>query len=178
MPSYFNIILMGDFNIHIGDEDDAEAMIFLDTIEALGLEQWVDKHRSDNILDLVISGAEGKTKPVRCTTGGFISDHQPVYFTLELRQSIVMRKKDITYHKLEKINTDMFALNLADMDFKGDDLDSIISEFEAKLKCTLDKLGPEVTKKIIERKRQPWFEDNNKNLKRYIWTREKVWRKY
>ena len=75
-------------------------MTFLDTIEALGLEQWVDKptHRSDNILDLVVSEAEGKTKPVRCTTGGFISDHQTVHFTLELKQSIVMRKKEVTYH--------------------------------------------------------------------------------
>ena len=68
------IILMGDFNICIGDEDDAEAMTFLDTIEALGLEQWVDKptHRSNNILDLIVLGAE---KEVRCTTRGFISDH-------------------------------------------------------------------------------------------------------
>ena len=52
-------------------------MTFLDTIEALGLEQWVDEttHKSENILDLVVSGAEDKTKPVRCNTGGFISDH-------------------------------------------------------------------------------------------------------
>ena len=44
-----NIILGEDFNIHVGDEDDAEAMTFLDTIEALDLEQWVDEptHRSD-----------------------------------------------------------------------------------------------------------------------------------
>ena len=77
ITNHSNIILMGNFNIHVGDKDDAEAMIFLDTIEALGLEQWVDEptHRSDNILDLVISGAEGKIKLVRCATRGFISDH-------------------------------------------------------------------------------------------------------
>ena len=75
--NHSNIILMGDLNIHIEDEDDAEVTTFLDTIEALGLEQWVDEpiHRSDNIPGLVVSGAEDKTKPVRCTTGGFISDH-------------------------------------------------------------------------------------------------------
>ena len=91
ITNHSNTILIRDFNIHIGDEDDAEAMIFLDIIEALGLEQGVDKptHRSDNILDLVVSRAEGKTKPVRCTTGGFISDHQTVYFTLELNQLLL-----------------------------------------------------------------------------------------
>ena len=72
----------------------------------------------------------------------------------------------------------MFALDLADMDLKGDDLDSIISEFETKLMQTLDKHTPEVTKKIMGRKRQPWFDDNIKNLKRYMQRREKVWRKY
>ena len=114
---------MGDFNIYVGDEDDAEAMTFLDTIETLGLEQWVDEptHRSDNILDLVISGAEDKTKPVRCTTGGFISDHWGVYFTLELKQSTVKRKTEVTYCKLKKIDINKFTQDLsdlADMDFK------------------------------------------------------------
>ena len=110
--------------------------------------------------------------------GGFISDHQTVYFTLELKQSIVMREKGVTYCKLKKIDTDMFALDLADMDLKGDDLDSIVSDFETKLKQTLDKHAPEVTKKITERKRQTWFDDNIKNLKRCMWRKEKVWRKY
>ena len=89
-----------------------------------------------------------------------------------------MRKKEVTYHKLKKINTDMFAHDLADIDLKGNDLDGIISEFETKLKQTLDKHAPEVTKKITERKRQTWFDDNIKNLMRYMWRREKVWRKY
>ena len=77
ITNHSNIILMGDLNIHISDGDDVEVMTFLDTIQALGLEQWGDKptHRSDNILDLVVLEAECKTKLVRCTTGGFISDH-------------------------------------------------------------------------------------------------------
>ena len=70
ITNHSNIILMGDFNIHISNEDDAEAMTFLDTIEALGLEQWVDKptHRNDSILDLVVLEAECKIKHIRCTT--------------------------------------------------------------------------------------------------------------
>ena len=62
----------------------------------------------------------------------------------------------------------MFTLDLADMDLKGDDLDSIISEFETKLKQTLDIHAPVVTKKITERKRQPWFDDNIKNLEIHV----------
>ena len=53
-----------------------------------------------------------------------------------------------------------------------------MSEFETKLKQTLDKHAPEVTKKIMARKKQHWFDENIKNLKRYMHRREKVWRRY
>ena len=167
ISNYSHIILMGDFNIHVGNEDDVEAMTFLDKKEALGLEQWVEEptHRSDNILDLVISGIEDKTKPVRCTIGGFISDHWAVYFTLELKKSTVMREREVIYHKLKKIDINKFTQDLSDLahiDLKEDKLDGIISKFETKLKQTLDKHAPEVTKKIMERKKQPWFDENIK----------------
>ena len=53
---FTNVVIAGDFNIYVNREDDANAMTFLDTIEALGLEQLVKElmHRSDSILDLVI----------------------------------------------------------------------------------------------------------------------------
>ena len=56
ITNHSNIILKGDFNTHVSNEDVAEVTTFLDTIEALGLEQWVDEttHRGDNILDLVV----------------------------------------------------------------------------------------------------------------------------
>ena len=69
-----------------------------------------------------------------------------------------MRKREVTYHKLKKIDINKFTQDLsdlADMDFKGDKLDCIVSEFETKLKQTLDKPAPEVTKKIMERKSNP-----------------------
>ena len=82
-----------------------------------------------------------------------------------MKQSTVMRKREITYCKLKKIDINKFTQDLsdlADMDFKGDKLYCIVSEFESKLKWTLDKHAPEVTKKIMERKKQPWFDENIK----------------
>ena len=144
ITNHSDIILMGDIKMHVSNEDDAEVMTLLDTKEALGLEQWVDKlaHRSNNILDLIVLGAEGKTKPVRFITGGLISDHQAIHFTLELKQSIVMRKNEVTYHMLKKIDTEMFALDLADIYLKGDDLDGIIGEFETKTKADSRQTWP------------------------------------
>ena len=42
MASYRNIFIYGDFNIHIDDPNDTEALIFNDTIEPLGLQQHVN----------------------------------------------------------------------------------------------------------------------------------------
>ena len=55
--SFSNMIVLGDFNIHINDENDNEAGIFVDTMIALGFNQHVSfpKHRADNILELVFA---------------------------------------------------------------------------------------------------------------------------
>ena len=54
-----NIIIMGDFNIHVNNTDDPEAQIFLDTMEALGLDNNVNfaMHNRGNTLDLVLTEA-------------------------------------------------------------------------------------------------------------------------
>ena len=41
IPKYNNLIIMGDFNMHIDDITNAENLIFNDTMEALGLSQQV-----------------------------------------------------------------------------------------------------------------------------------------
>ena len=50
-----NIILPGDFNIHIEETTSPDTVIFNDTMEALGLTQHVTQptHNQGNILDLV-----------------------------------------------------------------------------------------------------------------------------
>ena len=55
LGSFNNMIALGDFNIHINDENDNEAGIFIDTMIALGFNQHVSfpTHQAGNILDLV-----------------------------------------------------------------------------------------------------------------------------
>ena len=55
MASYRNIIICGDFNMHIDNLTDIEAQIFNDTMEALWLQQHVNfkTHHAGNILDII-----------------------------------------------------------------------------------------------------------------------------
>ena len=59
-----NIILLGDFNIHIEETTAPDTIIFNDTMEALGLTQHVTQpmHNKGNILDLVFTELDSKIK--------------------------------------------------------------------------------------------------------------------
>ena len=57
MTSYRNVIICGDFNLHINNPYDKEAQSFMDTMEALGLKPHVSfqTHQTGNILDLIFT---------------------------------------------------------------------------------------------------------------------------
>ena len=80
ITKFSNVVIAGDFNLHVNREDDANAMIFLDTIEALGLDQLVKEptHRSDNILDLVIIEPSERIKVIDCGVKNYFSNHKSV----------------------------------------------------------------------------------------------------
>ena len=50
-----NQIVMGDFNIHVGDCSNTEATIFKDTMQALGLQQHVVKTTYIKEIFLILS---------------------------------------------------------------------------------------------------------------------------
>ena len=55
---YENILYLGDFNLHVNNSKDMEAVQFLDMIEALGLNQNIKgaTHRLGNTLGLILTG--------------------------------------------------------------------------------------------------------------------------
>ena len=57
MASFRNIIICGDFNIHIDDPYETKKQIYKDTMEALGLQQHVSfpTHHTGNTLDLIFT---------------------------------------------------------------------------------------------------------------------------
>ena len=59
-----NVLILGDFNIHINDQTDEDAGIFTDTMEALELSQHVEHptHRLGNTLDLIFTETNGNTQ--------------------------------------------------------------------------------------------------------------------
>ena len=57
LAEHRNLVITGDFNLHVNDPEDHDGEVFIDTMLALGLDQHVTllTHGSNNTLDLVFS---------------------------------------------------------------------------------------------------------------------------
>ena len=61
LAEHRNLVITGDFNLHVNDSKDQDGEVFTDTMVALGLDQHVTfpTHRSNNTLDLVFTECLG-----------------------------------------------------------------------------------------------------------------------
>ena len=83
-----NKIILGDLNMHVEDFSDTDAVIFNNTMRALGLDQNVTRstHIHGNILDLIFTEHNSSIVPLQCYTGSLISDHKLVCCILNIKK--------------------------------------------------------------------------------------------
>ena len=93
LSQHQNILLAGDFNIHINNQDGPEANILMDTMTALGLQQHTNcvTYCSGNTLDLIFTEIIMKQKVLKYTPGPFISDYCAVNITLSVPKTNIIR---------------------------------------------------------------------------------------
>ena len=135
LSMHSNNVIPGDFNLHISNDNDAEAVIFTDTCEAFGLYQYVmfPTHKSGNILNLVLTEVGSEVNVLRSQRGPFISDHAAVLTQLNIkrpspeRQTCFIRKvRDITPEQWVDAFQDS-GLSLSD------DLDEMVTGLDTAL---------------------------------------------
>ena len=175
IAEYCNLIVVGDFNIHINKENDPNASIFMDTMVALGLKQHTkgSMHRSGNCLDLVFTEELSRLKVINCVVGAFVSDHAAVDVILDIRKDDLARNK-VSYCKLNDIDINRFTEYLDLSKVNGETIDEIVNHMELKMKSTLDKHVSVVTKDVTTRKIKPWFNSSIKTGKRKMRHSEKL----
>ena len=104
-----NILLLQTNRI----DTDVDIKIFMATMEALGLQQWVDfgTHHLVNTIDLVFTELASNIEMLRCTPGPFISDHCMVKGEIKYKWDRPT-EENIAYQKINKIDTDTFVKDL------------------------------------------------------------------
>ena len=74
------LLITGDFNVHVGDPQDLCARKFLELFDGVGLKQHVDQptHREGHTLDLTITRVSESLIVSTPVVDHFISDHAAV----------------------------------------------------------------------------------------------------
>ena len=124
-----NVIIAGDFNLHISNENDDDAQNLLDTFAALGLDQHVGlpTHKSGNILDLIFTEGISDLMVMSCKPTTFVSDHAAVLCETSLKRDDVTRKQ-ITYRIMDNVNYGHLADDVV-LDLTLDDFDLVVENF-------------------------------------------------
>ena len=87
---YNNILIVGDFNIHVEDVTNGDAEQFLDMCKVIGLDQHVNfvTHHHGHTLDLVLTELNSPIQESNIKSGEYISDHCLVDFIINYEKEI------------------------------------------------------------------------------------------
>ena len=144
---YNNIIVLGDFNIHINNDQDADANRFKDIMEALGLQQQLSfsMHRYGNTLDHIYTELGSTVMIDYCREGTILSDHTAVICGTKIQRENITRK-EISYMKINEIDLDEFSQDIKFNPnyYNNKTVDELVIALERTLKEALDKHAPEV----------------------------------
>ena len=103
-----DLILLGDFNIHVNNTQSPDTINFNDFLDSFGLTNKVTfpTHHLLNTLDLII--VEKESINVQHIRQGFLfSDQHMVHFNLIIKL-LIQNKVKVTYRKLKNSNTTTF----------------------------------------------------------------------
>ena len=145
-----NLLILGDFNLHINDLDNPNTGIFLDTVTAMGLNQHVNfaTHQLGNILDLVLLEELSQFQILSCKPGVYLLDHCMVEVDISLPRDDLVRKP-ITYRNIKGMHSEKFIQNAKFDDLlQLENLDELIMAFENNVNEAIDQHAPEKMKII------------------------------
>lgn len=174
------LIICGDFNIHVNVCSDADTIKFMDLLESMSLIQHVvdSTHVHGNTLDLIITRTTDNIMPTPPRVGSLFSDHATVFAHLNATRP-QRSTKQIVYRKLKSIDIDRFTNDIGTSllcQSPPDNLDSLVKCYNSTLSSVLDQHAPLRSRTITLRQRAPWFNDDIKKAKREKRKAERRWR--
>lgn len=170
-------IVLGDFNFHVNDPEDAQARKFTALIEQYNFSQHVTfpTHDAGNTLDLVITRKDLTVSNISIDQS-VKSDHHAVILSLS-SVSPGVTKRSITYRKWRSVNVDSVREDISSVfaDFAVHDLDSAVRTYNTALGDIIKKHAPEKSRVVDIREDSPWY---NSDLAKEKRLRRKLERKF
>ena len=170
------LLMLGDFNIHLDEENNRDTRTFNDFLESFGLINYTTffTHTAKHILDLVISNDSTLVHSV--LPGHVLSDHLFVHATLKIIRPIPQRKT-VRYRKYRNLDSNQFKQDLIDgfLEKSPSTMDDMVQQYNDTIITALDKQIPEKTKLVRDTHHQPWFDDKIKKEIILRCKRERDW---
>ena len=160
-------LYIGDFNIHVDKRDSMGNINFQDTMDGFNYHNLVTfpTHERQHHLYLVL---DSPLNPLvtSVTLGMHLSDHCFIHCKLNIAKKQPV-PDTITFRKIKSIDHNNFTSDLtAALDKIREDqnqrLDTLMTNYNMEVKCTLNNHAPEKTKKGKKVHNQPWFNDKIK----------------
>ena len=193
------LLITGDFNFHMDVPMDPNGIHFRDLLDAMGLVQHVKEptHIHSQTLDLIITRQCDDFVAEEPLSERFISDHAAMICSLRTRRPVV-ELKHAEYRKLKSVDSELFAEDIRnfvvyidlpdDLDFMAaffmrregiddDDLDKLVNCYNTTPSSLLNKHAPIQSRKIRNRPRPPWFDNEIMQARRDRLKAEKRWRR-
>ena len=177
LPGSLPVVLCGDFNLpnidwsHFNPSPvvhSEENNLLCDAISDFNLQQMVmEPRRSANILDLLFTNRPDILHEVKVVDGLPGSDHDAVYFSINLGRRRISRQKQLVYN-FKKANFDLFREMLSkipwDCCFLSESINECWENFKDVLYSVADQCIPKVTLK--SKKRIHWLSDETLEMVR------------
>ncbi len=172
------LLVVGDFNIHVDNKLNRDAIHLLDLLDSFNLIQHVNEptHKDGHTLDLII------TRPgnfiTNLTVDSLISDHFSVLCHLPLPRP-PQEKKEFSYRKYSSIDMVSFQSDLVkavEETVLIENVDSLVSEFSDKIKTIVNNHAPLLKKSVIVRPNCPWMTEDIRSEKQIKRQTERKWR--
>lgn len=162
------IVITGDFNIHVNDVADGRASRLAGLLESFGLLQSVSQptHRKGNTLDLVIT--RPTSRPTTCTVDppNIISDHalvvcgfQAVLFAArQIYRSVRPWKKLDRAEFRRSLKASELCVSVEEMRSKS--ADELFDIYDNTLRRLADYYAPASNRPCRMRRLSPWFDND------------------
>ena len=171
-----NIMIAGDFNIHVDQGSDKLATDFMELMESFGYTQLVNgaTHRLGHTLDLIFM-RNGSPQIQRVKVWDpLISDHFAIVCEMPLNKP-KRSSRIIEYRQTKSIDLEYFRKDITELMMRCHDpsdeevntksVDSLVSTYNSAMTAILDQHAPVKSRKVVDRPECKWFTDEVREAK-------------
>lgn len=176
-----NLLLTGDFNVHVNDKDDPDAASFMELLDLFHLQQHVvgPTHNKGNTLDLIISRIDEELVRSPSTHHDLPSDHSAIKCFVDMMRPAPSVKKVVS-RKIRSIDKEAFKRDIRESSLltsPPEDLERLTLQYSATLSELLDQHAPLLQRSVFVRPHAPWYNDTLRSLKQEKRRWERKWLK-